>query len=146
MRVADNEFVRVMGPEPSGLAQMLGAIAQMNLERRPDRARYLEGSAGVVRIVATDAGVAVALEFRDGTLRIYSGDVTAPADVEISADSESLTGMSSVPQLGPLPHPFKRAGRAALAKALRGDVKVRGAVRNGKLLKRMRGLLAVDPE
>lgn len=138
--------VQIIGPEPSGFAQMLAAIVQANLARHPDRASLLEGEPGVVRITAVDAQVSVALEFRDGKLRIYSGERTSPPDVHVMADSETLTGFSSVPQMGPIPHPFKAEGRAVLRKAFRGQVKVKGAARNGKLLKRMRGVMAMDAQ
>lgn len=136
--------VELIGPEPSGLAQMLAAIVHANLSRHPERASLLEGKPGVVRITAVDAQVTVSLEFRAGRLRVYSGERTSPPDVHLMADSETLTGFSSVPQLGPIPHPFKAEGRAVLRKAFRGQVKVKGAARNGRLLKRMRGVMAMD--
>lgn len=138
--------IELIGPEPSGLAQMMAAIAEGNLRDDPGRTVYLLGKPGVIQITATDAEVTVALEFRDGRLRVYSGERTSPPDVHIMADSESLTGMSETPQIGPLPNPFRKAGRMAWRKVFRGDVKIKGAARNGKLLKRMRKLMAVGGE
>lgn len=137
--------VRVFGPEPAGFAEMLGAIVRGNLQRHPERADLLEGSPGVVRIEAVDAEVTVSLEFRDGQLRIYSERTASPPDVTIQADSETLVGFAAVPQLGPIPHPFKAEGRRAIGKALRGDIKVKGVARGRKLMGRMRGLLTTDP-
>ena len=139
--MSDDDRVQLVGPEPVGFAHMLAAIAQGNLEQHPERAAHLDGKPGVIRITVVDAEVVVALEFRDGRLRIYSGERSAPPDVEIIADSEFLT--TRAPQLGPLPHPFKAEGRAALRKLLKGDAKIKGAVRHGKLLRRMQGLMDV---
>lgn len=139
------DTVRVIGPTPSGFSEMLGAIVRGNLQRHPERVELLEGRPGVVRILASDANVTVTLELRDGTLRIYSGTLTAPPDVEIIADSETLVSFSAVPRLGPIPHPLKGPGRVALAKALRGEIRIRGVVRGRRLLDRMRGLLTTDP-
>lgn len=139
------ERVELIGPEPSGLAEMMAAIVRGNLQRNPDRAAALDGKPGLIRITASDAEVTVTLEMRDGRLRVYSDDRTGPPDVQIVADSESLTSFSAVPQLGPIPNPFRKAGRAALRKVFRGDVKIKGAARNGKLLKRMRVLTTMDP-
>lgn len=137
--------VRVIGPEPAGLAEMLAAIVRGNVQRHSERLDFLEGPPGVVRITAVDAEVTVSLEFRDGELRIYSGSITAPPDVSVEADSETLVGFSAIPQLGPVPNPFTSEGRTALAKVARGQIKVRGAARGRKLLDRMRGLLTTDP-
>lgn len=137
--------IRVIGPEPAGLAEMLASIVRGNVQRHPERLDFLEGSPGVVRITAVDAEITVSLEFRDGELRIYSGPVTAPPDVSIDADSETLVGFSAIPQLGPVPNPFTPEGRTAIGKAARGQIKIRGLARGRKLLDRMRGLLTTDP-
>ena len=135
-------IVRVMGPEPSGLAHMLGAIIDGNIQRRPALRDVLDGPPGVVRITATDIGLSVSVELRDGTVRVWS-DATAPADAEIAADSETLTGMGTVPRLGPLPHPFKAEGRAVLGKVFKGTLRVTGGARHRRLLRRLQSLLSM---
>jgi hypothetical protein len=134
-----SDLVELVGTEPNGLAQMMAAIAEGNLRDDPSKTALLDGKPGVIHITATDAEVMVALEFRDGRLRVYSDTRTGEPDVEIVATSEALT--ANAPTLGPVPHPFKKEGRRAWRRMFSGEMKVKGAVTNGKLMKRMRGLL-----
>ncbi|HVE92622.1 MAG TPA: hypothetical protein VNE62_10055, partial [Actinomycetota bacterium] len=78
--------VRLIGPDPSGLAQMLAAVITANLQRQPDLHQRLEGEPGVVSVTASDAGSTVTFELRDGCVRVYSGELTCPADVRVVAD------------------------------------------------------------
>jgi len=139
------DLVRVVGPEPSGLAEMLGAVIRGNLQQRPHLARLLDGPPGVVRVTASDVGVSVGIELRDGAVRVWKGE-DVPADVEVAADSATLATMGSVPRIAGMPNPLKPAGREMIAKVARGDLRVAGAVRHRKLLRRVQGLLRMgDP-
>jgi hypothetical protein len=122
---------------------MLAGIAEANLAAHPERQAFLNGRPGVIEITAVDADVVVTLEFRDGRLRVYSGERTAPSDVRIFAPAEAIPAMPDVPQIGPLPDPFRKDGREAWKALLTGAVKLKGAARNRKLLQRMRGLMSV---
>lgn len=133
--------VVVFGSLP--LAQLLGAVIRGNLNQRPQLARHVQGPPGVVRITATDVGTSVTVELREGSVRIYSG-ATAPADVEICADTDTLSRLSAVPRIGPVPNVFKSAGREIVGKVIRGDLRVHPGIRRRKLLGRLTALLALE--
>lgn len=136
------DLVEIVGDEPSGLAQMMAALAEASLSGHPGRAKLLD-EPGVVRVTATDAGVVVALELGGGRLRVHCGPGPRP-DVTLSAGSADLTAFSTVPVLGPIPSPLHPAGRSMLVKLLTRKVRFGGSPLKLGLLGKIAALLAVD--
>lgn len=132
--------MRVYGASGVGLARLLGAVVRGNLLRHPERARLLDGEPGVVRLVAADPPATVTCELRDGTLRIYSGAV-APPDVVVSGPAAAIVESVAVPDVAGVPSPLHPAGRRALGRVLLRRVRVRGALRRRRLVRRVRGLV-----
>lgn len=135
--------VRVLGN--GGSALLLGAIVRAGVDADPRRAALLDGPPGVVRARLTDLGETVSLELRDGELRCASGEPTAPPDIEVVGDSESLVRLLAAPRLAGLPNPLRRAGREAIRRVASGRVRTDGVLRGRRLAERLHRLLTTDP-
>jgi hypothetical protein len=132
----------VVDPDVEGLGVMLADLVRGNIEADPSRARLLDGVAGRVNLRAHDAEVAVGMEFRGGQLFVRAKPFPK-ADLEVSTDSDTLMGMSTVPLRFGMPDVATADGRGVVGKMLRGRLKVRGLVTNPKLLIRLQKLLSV---
>jgi hypothetical protein len=132
--------VTVTGPEPSGLAALLGDLVGQNLERDPGRRRLLRGTVAVLEV--TDADVAVHLQIAAGAVRIGDGDV-ADAHLRVRADAERLLALTTTPLLAGLPDVRAREGRAVLRDLLARRLVVGGLLRHPVRLARLTALLSV---
>lgn len=127
--------------EPNGLASMLGGLIEGNLAQHPERAALLRPA--VVGIHAPDAGVTVTIELSPRRVLVRNGPPRGRADLRVTADSETLIALSSVPLRFGLPDSMTKEGREVNAKLLRGTLKVRGMFSNLGKLSRFNRLLSV---
>ena len=133
--------VQFQGGEPNGLAAMLGAIIEGNLAAHPELERLLATPA-TYAIVAPDVDVAVSIRLSPGTVAVRNGVVGRP-NVVVTADSETLVGISAVPLAFGLPDPRTKEGREVNRKLLKRQLRVKGLVRHPGKLARLNKLLTV---
>jgi hypothetical protein len=126
--------------EPDGLAAMLGAIIEANLERDPSRVRLLRPA--IVAISAPDAEVDATLRIVLGAVEITAGRASH-ADLAVVADSALLLALSASPLRFGLPDVFTHGGRQIVGALLRGRLRVRGLLRHPRKLARLNLLLSV---
>ncbi len=134
--------VRYWDPEPNGLAGMIGGLIQGNLDAHPDRAALLSSPA-TYAIVAPDVDVAVSIRLKDGSVTVRNGVVGRP-DLVITADSDALLGLSSVPLRFGLPDATTPEGREVTRQLLKGELKVKGLFLHPLKLARLNRLLSVN--
>lgn len=113
------------GDEPNGLAQMIAALVEANISADPVKARIVETTRGAVQLDVADAGVTIGLKFTPGSLVVTSGPVPG-ADLRITADADTVLGLSTVPLRFGLPDALSERGRDVTLKLLTGRLKVRG--------------------
>lgn len=132
------------GEEPNGLAQMIAGLVEANVAQDPAKARVVESTRGAVQIDVADAGVTIGLKFVPGTLTVTSG-VVPGADLKITANAETLMGLSTVPLRFGLPDALTESGREVTRQLLTGRLKVRGLLPFGlPMLRRLNQLLNVS--
>jgi hypothetical protein len=134
--------VRYWDSEPNGLAAMIGGLIQGNLDAHPERMALLSSPA-TYAIVAPDVDVAVSIRLKDGSVTVRNGVVGRP-DIVITADSDALLGLSSVPLRFGLPDATTNEGREVTAKLLKGELKVKGMLIHPLKLARLNRLLSVN--
>jgi hypothetical protein len=127
--------------EPNGLAAMIGALIEGNVAAHPELVNRLTRPA-TYAIVAPDVDVAVSIRLARGTVTVRNGVVGRP-DVKVTADSETLMGLSSVPLKFGLPDVMTKAGREINRKLLGGKLKVKGLLLHPVKLGRLNKLLSV---
>jgi hypothetical protein len=132
--------VELVGPSPSGLAEMLARLLEQHLARDPTRAAHLVRS--VVVLEVPDAGVAITVRLAPTGVRVVDG--TAPdAHLRVRADSDRLVALAAVPLRYGMPDPTRAAGRSALVDVALGRVRVEGVFRHPVRLARFMSLLSV---
>jgi hypothetical protein len=132
--------VTVVGPEPSGLASMVGQLIEQNLARDPERRRLLRRSVAVLD--ALDAEVTVFLRIVPEGVRVGDGDVP-DAHVRIAADPGRLLDLTTAPLRFGLPDLQAPQGRAIVRDLLARRLRIRGLVRHPLRLARLTKLLSV---
>jgi hypothetical protein len=132
--------VRLVGAEPSGLAEMLAGLIERRLERDPEAAARLRPT--VVVLTATDAEVVVTVRLGRREVVVRDGDAPT-AHLRIATTAAGLLTVASTPLRGGVPDPTTSAGRAALADVVRGRVRIHGLVAHPLRLRRVLGLLSV---
>lgn len=138
------EFVTT-DPTVEGLGSMLADLIRANIERDPPRALLVRDVTGTINVRATDAGVAVELEFAAGRLHVF-GKPFRKAGLEITTDSGTLMDLSAVPLKFGRPDIRTRAGRAVLGKMMRRQLRVKGMLAHPVLLGRLQRLLSARNE
>lgn len=126
--------------EPSGLATMVGRLIEQNLEREPARRRLLR--AAVVSITVPDAGVAITVRTGPEGVEVRDGADPA-AEVAITADTDRLLELTSVPLRFGLPDLFDARGRAVLRGVVSRRVRIGGMIAHPRRLARFSSLLSV---
>jgi hypothetical protein len=134
--------VRYWDSDPNGLASMIGGLIQGNLDAHPERAALLSSSA-TYAIVAPDVDVGVSIRLHEGSVTVRNGLVGKP-DIVITADSDSLLGLSSVPLRFGFPDAMTKEGREVTRKLLKGELKVKGLLMRPLKLARLNKLLSVN--
>lgn len=134
-------WVEYRDDEPNGLAAMLGGLIEANLAAHPERAKLLSKTA-TYSILATDANVGVSIRLGGGLVSVRNGVVGRP-HIQVTSDSETLVGLSSVPLRFGLPDATTKAGRDVNRKLLKGQLKVKGLLMHPGMLARLNRLLAV---
>ncbi len=134
--------VRYWDEEPNGLASMIGGLIQGNLDAHPERTALLSSPA-TYAIVAPDVDVAVSIRVAEGSVTVRNGLVGRP-NILITADSEALLGLSSVPLRFGLPDATTKEGREVTGKLLKGELKVKGLLMHPLKLARLNRLLSVN--
>jgi len=133
--------VRYLDAEPNGLAAMIGALVEGNLEAHPELERLLARPA-TFAIVAPDVDVAVSVRLAPGSVAVRNGVVGRP-QVKVTADSDTLMGMSSVPLRFGLPDVTSAEGRGMIGKLFTGKLRVKGMITHAGTLARLNKLLSV---
>lgn len=131
------------GDEPNGLAQMIAALVEANIANDPQKERLLETTRGAVQMDVPDAGVTIGLKFVPGTLTVTSRPVPG-ADLRITANSETLMGLSTVPLRFGLPDALTEEGRAVTLQFLRRKLRVRGLPLGLSMMRKVNQLLNVS--
>jgi hypothetical protein len=132
--------VTVVGPEPSGLAQMVADLIEQNLRRDPARRALLRTTVAVLD--APDADVTVFLRIGRDDVRVGDGDVP-DAHLRIRASSDRLLDLTTAPLRFGLPDVLSPEGRSIVADLLRRRIGIRGLVRHPMRLARLTQLLSV---
>jgi hypothetical protein len=127
--------------EPNGLASMLAALLEANLDRDPVRASAIRDS--VVELRALDAGVTVTVRTRRGRIEVANGPANPTADLVIRASSRDLLDLAAAPLRLGFPDPFVPRGRAVLREIASRRVRVSGMLRHPVRLSRFARLLSV---
>lgn len=135
--------VVITGEAPDGLPAMVAGLVEANIEADPSKARIIESTRGAIQIDVPDAGATLGLKFVPGTLTIASGSVPG-ADVRITADSETLLSLSTVPLRFGLPDALTEDGRAVGGKLLTGALRVRGLPLGLPLMRRLHRLMNIS--
>jgi hypothetical protein len=132
--------VTVVGPEPSGLAQMVADLIEQNLARDPARRTLLRPTVAVLD--APDADVTVFLRIARDDVRVGDGDVP-DADLRIRASSDRLLDLTTAPLRIGLPDVLRPEGRSIVVDLVRRRIWIRGLLRHPLRLARLTQLLSV---
>jgi SCP-2 sterol transfer family len=133
--------------QEAGLGPMLTDLMQQNVAQHPDRRADFDRLRGSVAIKATDAEVALTMDFRPEGLSVRDGIQGRP-DLRISTASLSLLELTDARLRLGLPDPCHPSGRKVLRKLVSGDLRLwgRGLVLKPLLLTRLTRLLNVALE
>ncbi len=121
---------------------MIGGLIQGNLDAHPQRTALLSSPA-TYAIVAPDVDVAVSIRLSGGSVTVRNGVVGRP-DIVITADSDALLGLSSVPLRFGLPDATTKEGREVTRKLLKGELRLKGLLLHPLKLARLNRLLSVN--
>ncbi len=127
--------------EPNGLAHMLCAVLEANLDADPRRERWLRSA--TVEIVAADADVRATVRLSNDLVEIASGPADPSAPVRIRASAQDLLALAGAPLVLGLPNPLRREGRRVLGRILQGRILIAGMLRHPLVLSRFARLLSV---
>lgn len=141
--MAEPEITVDKSAEENGLANMVAELLRENVQSSPRKRAAFDRMKGSVGITATDAEVALTLEFDRGRCAVHDGIVGVP-DVAVSTDSESILQLSNVKLVGGLPYFFDATGRDVLGKMSKRTIAIRGMVRHPVLLTRLTIVLSVN--
>jgi hypothetical protein len=130
------------GEEPNAVAQMIAGLIEANVAADPGKDRLLETMRGAVQLDVSDAGVTVGLKFVPGVVTVTSAAVPG-ADVRITADSQTLLSLSTVPLRGGLPDPTTPEGRSVAAKLASRRLRISGLPLGAGTLRRVATVLNV---
>lgn len=132
------------GAGENGLAAIIHALIEQNLDDHPEKVADFERMRGSVAIVAEDAGTAVTLAFHGGRLEIHAGIEGVP-DIAVRADSDDVVGLSQLEltRLFALPDPRGVHARHVIARSRTGHIKVLGALAHPMLLLRLTRVMSI---
>jgi predicted lipid carrier protein YhbT len=132
-------IVEVDDDVPNGLATMLAALIEANLERHPARRALLRD--GVFHLSAVDAAVSATISTAGGGVRVSNG--AGRAHVSVRASSSDLLLLASAPLRAGFPDPLSREGRAVVRGVAGGRIRIRGWLSHPLRLSRLARLLFV---
>jgi hypothetical protein len=135
--------VRFADAEPNGLADLVGRLIGANLEEDPGRRALLSPS--VVELSASDADMYATIRLTGDAVEVSNGRANPSAHLRVRADAYDLVEFAAAPLRLGFPDVFDAQGRAALARVLRGHVRVSGMLRHPVRLSRFNRLLSVAP-
>jgi hypothetical protein len=121
---------------------MIAGLVRGNAAADAGKNRLLETTRGAAQLDVPDAELTIALRFVPGALTI-TGEMLPGTDVRITADSDTLMGLSTVPLRLGLPNPGSPDGRAVVGKMLTRELKIAGLPLGLGLLTRLNRLLNV---
>lgn len=127
--------------DPNGLAEMIGGLIEGNLSAHPERQTLLKPA--VIAITAPDAEVSITLQIAPGRVAVSNG-VRGKPDLRVTAPSDTLIELSSVPLRFGLPDNMTKGGREVTGKLMKGTIKVKGIARAPAKLARLNKLLSVN--
>jgi hypothetical protein len=127
--------------DPNGLAEMIGGLIEGNLAAHPERQTLLKPA--VIAITAPDAEVSITLQIAPGRVAVSNG-VRGKPDLRVTAPSDTLIELSSVPLRFGLPDNMTKGGREVTGKLMKRKIKVKGIVRAPAKLARLNKLLSVN--
>lgn len=129
------------GARRNGLASLVARLVEEHLADGRRRAT-LASLRAVIGLLATDAGVAVTMAFREGGLTLYDG-LRGDADVVIEGKGEQLVELGMLRLWLGYPVLLDRPGRQLLARLVEGRLRIRGLLFHPLLVARLARLLAV---
>ena len=135
--------VRFADAEPNGLADLVGRLIRANLDENPGRRALLAPS--VVQLSASDAEMHATIRLTGDSVEVSNGPANPSAHLRVRADAYDLVEFAAAPLRLGLPDVFDAQGRAALARVLRGHVRVSGMLRHPVRLSRFNRLLSLAP-
>jgi hypothetical protein len=127
--------------DPNGLAEMIGGLIEGNLAVHPERQTLLKPA--VIAITAPDAEVSITLQIAPGRVAVSNG-VRGKPDLRVTAPSDTLIELSSVPLRFGLPDNMTKGGREVTGKLMKGKIKVKGIARAPAKLARLNKLLSAN--
>lgn len=133
--------VAFTGPEPNGLANLIGRLLEANLEADPRRRRLVRSA--VVGIDATDADVSVTVRLERDRVEVANGGPGLRAHVTVEAHAQDLLELAAAPLRLGLPDVLRRPGRTVVRRILARDVRVSGMFRHPIRMSRFLRLLSV---
>jgi hypothetical protein len=135
--------VRFVDGEPNGLADLVGRLIGANLEADPARRALLAPS--IVELSASDAHIQATVRLTGDAVEVSNGRADPTAHLRVRADAYDLVEFAAAPLRLGFPDVFDAQGRAALARVVRGHVRVSGMLRHPVRLSRFNRLLSVAP-
>lgn len=132
------------GADENGLAAMIRALLEQNLDDHPEKVADFERMRGRIAIVAEDAGTACTLVFGGGRLEIHAGIEGVP-DIAVRADGDDVVGLSQLEltKRFALPDPRGPHAKKVLARSRTGHIKVLGALAHPMLLLRLTRVMSI---
>jgi len=125
----------------NGLAVMLSDLIRQNISRNPQRLGDFQKLHASVAIRAADIDVRLTMVFTGNSLAFYDG-VRKDAQVAITADSDSILGLSLLSIRFGLPWLFDKSGTAFLKKLIARSLKIKGLLFHPIILIRLTRLVS----
>ena len=116
-----------------GLPVMLADLVRQNIEKRPDKIKPFESLEAKILIEIPDIQISAGLEFHRGRLTL-SKDLSGKPDLHILTDSATILDLSLLKIKLGLPYFFNRNGFKILSKILRGEIVIKGLLKNFSVL------------
>lgn len=129
-------------PDAQGLDAMIAALLTSAIAD-PVKARILDAMRGAVQITVPDAEVTIGLYFAGGVCRVANGRVPHPT-ISLTAPSDVMLAMSTVPLTFGLPAVNTVEGREFLGKVFRREIRISG-MQHVFLLSQLNRLMSLPP-
>jgi hypothetical protein len=115
------------GADGNAMAVMLGDMIKTNISNNPGKLKDFNKLNGNIWLTATDAGVAMTLEFKKGSLMVHDGKYGKPI-IQIATDSMTLMELANISIKFGLPYYFDETGLAVIKKLLKKELVIKGLI------------------
>jgi hypothetical protein len=130
------------GAEDLGLAVMLRDLLGQNFEQNPHKVPDFIKLNIPIGLTVSDVDIDLTMAFSGGALVIYPGIMGKPA-LCITAEAETIMGMSNLQIKWGLPYYFDDPGREVLKAMTAGRLKVKGMLLHFPSLVRLSRIMSV---